>query len=198
MEEKNKTTSYVYEPHIPSMEADGLAIIVDYIKKNEVRSILEIGTAVGFSAIIMAGQHEDIQVDSLEIKEDRYNQALVNISSINLEDRIHVHLMDAIDFVTDKKYDLVFVDGPKAQYKSHMDHFMGNLADDGIFIFDNLEFHGMVDDPSLTDNRNTKDLVRKIGDFRNEMLARDDFHVKYFKKVGDGVMFVKPKKIVNE
>lgn len=194
MDNKENTSSYVYEPHIPLMQADGLALIIDHIEKYQVESILEIGTAVAFSAIVMAGQGDSIHVDSLEINEDRYHQALKNIEDVKLQDRIHVHLIDAIDFITDKKYDLIFVDGPKAQYKNHMLHFMDNLAEDGAFIFDNLEFHGMVDDPSLTDNRNTKDLVRKIGDFRQEMLATKDFEVKYFKEVGDGVMVVKPKR----
>lgn len=178
---------------IPIIQEEGLQLLVDKMKEYRVQHILEIGTAIGFSSMVMASQDKNIRIDTLEVKEDRYKEALKNISRAGLDKQIHVHLVDAIKFETDHIYDMIFIDGPKAQYGRHLRHFIKNLSKDGFFIIDNLEFHGMVDDPSLTDNHNTKDLIRKIKKFRDEMLESKEFQVEYYKDVGDGIMLVRPK-----
>ena len=70
----------------------------------------------------------------------------------NLADRITVYLGDAADFTTDEKYDLIFIDGPKAQNLKFFMKFSNNLSENGVIITDNLSFHGMVEDENLTHN----------------------------------------------
>lgn len=174
--------------NVPIIMEEGLKFILEYINKNNIKSILEVGTAIGFSSINMALQNGNIQVDTLEVDEKRYSEAVKNIKEFNLSDRVHPFLVDAIEFKTDKKYDLIFIDGPKAQYKRHMEHFERNLNDNGVFIFDNLEFHGMVDCPSLTENRHTKRLIKKLKIFRDSMIGSKEYMVTYYKTTGDGIM----------
>lgn len=182
---------FARENNVPIMMEDGLEFLVSYIRNNNIKSILEVGSAIGFSSIVMANISDDIEVDTIEIDEERFNIAVKNIKDFKLEARVHIYHLDAMNFKTTKKYDLIFIDAAKAQYKKYMNYFMDNLKNDGAFVFDNINFHGMVDNPSLTSNRNTKSLVRKIKTFRDEMLADEKFSVDFKKDIGDGVMIVK-------
>ena len=184
---------FAQENDVPIMLDGGISFLMDFIKENNVKSILEIGSAIGFSSIMMASVTEDIYIDTIELDKKRYEIAIKNMDSFKLNNRISIYNIDAIDFKSNKKYDLIFIDGPKAQYKKHFDLFMKNINQNGYFIFDNINFHGMVDNPSLTNNRNTKALVRKIKNFRDEMINDDRYNVEYLKDVGDGVMIVKMK-----
>lgn len=180
------------ENRVPIIRESGLSFILDYIRRQGVKDILEVGTAIGYSSIMMALAGRDIRVDTIEADADRYEEAVANIASIGLDGRIRVFLLDAITYQADRTYDLIFIDGPKAQYLSHMKQMEPYLKKGGVFIFDNINFHGMVDDPSLTHNRRTRDLIRKLGLFRRRMLEDDRYHVHYYRELGDGLMLVRP------
>ncbi len=187
---------FAKENNVPIMLDDGINFLINYIKENEIKSILEVGSAIGFSAIMMASVAEDIMVDTIEIDEERYELARKNIKSFNLVSRINIYNTDALKFVSEKKYDLIFIDAAKAQYKKYMEYFLGNLKDEGVFIFDNMNFHGMVDDYESIKNRNTRSLVKKIKKFRDEILNDTNYDVVFKKNVGDGVIIAKIKKYV--
>ncbi len=181
---------YAEENNVPIMMDEGIKFLLQTIKKRKIKSILEVGTAIGYSAIKMASICDDIYVDTLEIDSERYQIAIQNITDHQLSDRIQAYLMDAVMFNTDKEYDLIFIDAAKSQYKKYMEHFSKNLARDGIYFFDNLNFHGMVDNPSLTKSRNTRQLVKKIGLFRTELLNNKQYNVEFYQNIGDGVAIV--------
>ncbi len=176
---------------VPIMMKDGIELLCQLIRENQIRDILELGTAIGYSAIKMAEIRKDICVTTLEIDEERYQQALINIREAHLEDQIHAVLMDAMLYETEKKFDLIFIDAAKSQTQRYLDHFAGNLKEEGIVVVDNLNFHGMVDDPSLTENRNTRQMIRKIKKFRDEIQVNEKYHVTFLKNVGDGIMIIK-------
>ena len=93
---------------VPIMLDDGLAFLLQYIRTHEsIRDILEIGTAVGYSAINMAAIRWDIVIDTLEVNSEMAAQAEKNIAQENLSERIHVHLGDASVYETKKIYDLI-------------------------------------------------------------------------------------------
>lgn len=179
--------SYAEIHDVPIMMKDGIEFLVDYIKKNEIYTILELGTAIGYSAIKMAETKENVIVDTLEIDEERIQEAIKNIADHGLSERITVYHSDAMAFETDKQYDLIFIDAAKAQYGKYMRHFEQNLKTGGTFVFDNLNFHGIVDNPELTKNRNTKHLVRKIKAFREELLVNSAYDTVFYAEIGDGV-----------
>lgn len=173
---------------IPVMKDDGMDFLISYITCHEdIRDILEVGTAVGYSAIRMASVRWDMTVDTLEIDPEREKQARLNIQKAGLQDRIHCYLINGTDFETKKIYDLVFIDAAKSQYRRYLEHFMKNSRIGTVFVFDNLGFHGMVDQEELTHNRSTIQMVHKIHHFRSYLLQDKRFDTVYMPKTGDGI-----------
>lgn len=176
------------ENKVPIMLDDGMEFLLDYIRQHEgIRDILEVGTAVGYSAIRMASLRWDMRIDTLEVNEDMYRQAVENIRKEGLEARIHVHLIDAAEFETDRIYDLIFIDAAKSQYRRYQEHFLKNAREGTVFIYDNLNFHGIVDDNALSKNRSTIQMMHKIKKFRDHLLKDDRFDTVFHSNTGDGV-----------
>lgn len=177
---------YASENNIPIMQKDGIDFLVKYIKENNVKTILEIGSAIGYSAIKMALVDKDISVTTIERDADRYNIALKNIDEMKLNNQIEIYNADALDFDINKKYDLIFIDAAKSQYIKFFEKYKNNLNDNGTIISDNLEFHGLVKNPGLTNNRNTKQLVRKIGNYIEFLKDNKEFKTDFI-SIGDGI-----------
>ena len=176
------------ENHVPVMLEDGMEFLVQYIREHgEIVNILEIGTAVGLSSMKMAEIRETIHIDTLEVNEEMYKQAVNNIKENHLENQINVHLCDGALYHTDKIYDLIFVDAAKSQYKNYVEHFYDNTKAGSKFVFDNLNFHGIVDNPELTHNRSTRQLVGKIKKFREWIQNEPRFKTVYYREIGDGI-----------
>ncbi len=176
------------EENVPVMMDDGMDFLCEYIRTHEnIRDILECGTAVGLSAIRMALIRWDMTVDTLEIDPEMYRQALANIEEEGLSERVHVHLCDAAVYETDKIYDLIFIDAAKSQYRRYLEHFWHNSVKGTVFVFDNLNFHGIVDDPELSENRSTIQMTRKIRKFRDHLLQDERFDTVFYNETGDGV-----------
>ena len=174
--------------NVPIMMDDGMEFLIDYITTHtDIKDILEIGTAVGYSSMRMAQVRWDNEIDTLEVNENMYTQAVDNIHKAGLQDRIHVHLIDGAQFETNKIYDLIFVDAAKSQYRRYLEHFYKNSRKGTVFIFDNLNFHGMVDNTKTTNNRSTRQMVQKIHKFRDFLLQDERFDTVFHSDVGDGV-----------
>ena len=185
---------YAANNHVPIIKDGGLDFIIALIKKADCKMILELGSAIGYSAIKMAKTAADIYIDTLEKNEDMYLKAKENIAKAALNDRISIYHTDIKDFKTDKLYDLIFVDAAKAQYYNYLNQFIGNLKEDGVMVFDNIAFHGMVKDPSLTKNRNTKALVKKIRKFKELVQEDDRFDIMIYEDIGDGILTLRRRK----
>ena len=195
MDDLQKIHDAAREDHVPIMKDDGMAFLLAYLKEHEnIRDILECGTAVGYSAINMAEVRWDMTVDTLEIDPEMYETACRNVKERGLQDRVNCYLCDAAEFRTDKIYDLIFIDAAKSQYRRYMEHFFRNTMPGTVFIFDNLNFHGIVDDPQLSDNRGTLQMTRKIRNFREHLLNDSRFETVYYPDTGDGVAVAKRKK----
>lgn len=177
---------------IPLMLADGMDFMLDYIYKNNVKSILEIGSAIGWSSMKMALVSSDISVVTIEKDTYRYNEALCNINDMNLGSRISIYNMDACEFETDKKFDLIFIDASKGKNKLFFEKFCNNLTEKGVIITDNLSFHGLVQDDSLIKTKNQRGLVNKIKDYIS-FLENNTEYVTEFINIGDGISISKKK-----
>ena len=153
---------YAEVNNVPIMQKDGIEFLTDYIKKNNIKNILEIGSAIGYSAIKMALVDNDIKVTTIERDKERFDLAVKNINEFNLNDRINIILGDALEIEINGEYDLIFIDAAKSQYIKFFEKYELNLKKGGVIVTDNLYFHGLVEDESKTTNRNTKQLVRKI------------------------------------
>lgn len=177
---------------VPIMQKEGIEFVQKCVEKYKIKTILEIGTAIGYSAIQMCRLHEDIRVVSIERDEIRYNKANENVKKANMEERITLLLGDALEAEIEGKYDLVFIDAAKAQYIRFFEKYEKNLADNGIILSDNLKFHGFVEHPELTTNRNTRQLVRKIAHYVDWLKENEDYETEFF-DLGDGVAISKRK-----
>lgn len=177
---------YAKENNVPIMLKDGIEFLTQYIKENNVKRVLEIGSAIGYSAIRMALVDKDIKVTTIERDTNRFNEAVKNIKEFNLENQIEIINADALEYTTDKQFDLIFIDAAKAQYIKFFEKYKINLKQDGTIISDNLDFHGLVKNPELTSNRNTKQLVRKINTYIEFLKENKEFKTEFI-SLGDGI-----------
>ena len=185
--EIRKIKKYAEENNVPIMLDDGIEFLLDYIKKFNVKKILEIGTAIGYSSIRMALLGNDIEVTTIERDNDRYLEAINNVKIFGLEDRIHLIFNDACNVNLDEKYDLIFIDAAKAQNIRFFEKFSYNLKETGTIITDNMLFHGLVEsDDSLITSRNVRGLVRKIRAYKEFLINNERFDTEFL-TIGDGI-----------
>ena len=192
MEDLSSLKDYANQNSVPIMFDEGIEFIVNYIKENDVRFILEIGTAIGYSAIKFAQINPEIRIFTIEYDIERYKKAVENITKLNLDDQITVFLGDALKFDFTEKFDLIFIDGAKSQYINFFEKYKDNLSENGVFISDNLFFHGMVEDISLTQNYSTIKLIRKLKRYIDFLKANTEFQTEFY-QLGDGVAVSKRK-----
>ena len=179
--------------NVPIMNDGGIEYLLNYIKKNNVKNILEVGTAIGYSAIMMCGVSEDITVTTIERDEKRYLEALKNIKKLNLEDRINLIYKDALEVSVDDTFDLIFIDAAKAQNRRFFERFEKNLRQSGTIITDNMNFHGLVDkNPEEIKSRDLRQLVRKVKDYKEFLVENKNFESEFL-DVGDGIAVSKRK-----
>lgn len=171
---------------VPIIFYEGLEFISTYVKDNNVKSILEVGTAIAYSSINFALIDEDIHIDTIERNQEMYQQAVSNVSKAGLAKRIDIHFIDAMEFKTTKQYDLIFIDAAKSQYQTFFELFEHSLSKNGAIICDNLDFHGLVKNPQLTTNRNTRQLVGKIARFVDFLKNNQNYHTQFY-EIGDGI-----------
>ena len=183
--------------NIPIMEKKGIEFLCDFIKKNNIKSILELGTAIGYSAIKMAIVRDDITVTSVERNQDRYMMALKNVKACDLEDRITLICGDALDVDIKEKYDLIFIDAAKAQNINFFNKYKNNLNKYGVIVTDNISFHGFVESKEEIENKNLRGLVMKIRDYIDFLKNHDEYETKFY-KVGDGIAITYKKEDINE
>lgn len=181
---------YASENNIPIMQKDGILYLCNYIKDNDIKNILEIGSAIGYSSIMMASVSDDIKVTTIERDKDRYNEAVFNIRNYNLEDRINIIYGDACDIDVDGKYDLIFIDAAKGKNTYFFNKFKKNLNRDGVIITDNLSFHGLVEDSSLIKTKNQRGIVNKIKSYIDFLDNNKEFITSYV-EVGDKISISK-------
>lgn len=177
---------------VPIIKDDSLLIILFLIKSMKLKRVLEIGTAVGYSAISMV-KGTDVFVDTIEKDGKMYKKALENIKNERLEDRICVFNADAIEFdmsLLKDKYDLIFIDAAKAQYQKFFEKYSLLLSDNGVIVTDNLLFHGYVEEyvqvGEVSGSKNLKGLAWKI-DRYNKWLSENEKFDTIFLELGDGI-----------
>lgn len=185
---------YAKENNVPIIQKEGLNFLIEYIKQNNVKTILEIGTAIGYSSINMALVSDDIQITTIERNEKMYKQAIKNIKDFNLENRINVIYGDALDTVVQDKYDLIFIDAAKAQYIKFFEKYKQNLQMNGAIITDNLNFHGLALHPEEIHSKNLKALVRKINNYKDFLINNKEFQTVFY-EIGDGIAVSKYNKM---
>ena len=183
--------TYAKENNVPIMLDDGIEYLTNYIIKNKITSVLEIGTAIGYSAIMMALANPSLTVTTIERDEKRYLEALKNIKKLNLENRITLIFNDALDVNITEKFDLIFIDAAKAQSIKFFEKFEKNLNPNGVIITDNIKFHGLVaKNEEEIESRNLRALVRKVKEYITYLKTNDRYETEFL-ELGDGISISK-------
>lgn len=184
---------YALDNKVPIMQDDGIDFLTTFIVKNQISSVLEIGTAIGYSAIMMALANPNLKITTIERDRDRYLEAVKNIKKFDLEDRITLIFSDALEINLEGKFEMIFIDAAKGQNINFFEKYDTNLKDNGFIITDNMNFHGLVDKVDAEiESRNLRALVRKIRDYRTYLLNNQNYNVEFF-NIGDGIAVASKK-----
>ena len=179
---------YALEENVPIIEKQSIAFIMKYIKNNHVKNILEIGSAIGYSAILMASATEEVNVTTIERDETRYLECIKNVKKCGMDKKINVVFQDALEvnLSNEVKYDLIFIDAAKAQNTKFFEKFKYFLSDNGVIITDNIKFHGYVGQSNKLEKSNLKSLVEKIEEYIKFLEDNKEFSTKFY-DIGDGL-----------
>lgn len=183
---------YAIDNKVPIMVDDGIDFLTTFIIKNQINSVLEIGTAIGYSAIMMALANPNLKITTIERDRERYLEAIKNIKKLELEDRITLIFNDALEVNIEDKFDLIFIDAAKGQNIKFFEKFSNNLNNEGFIITDNMNFHGLVEKEDEIQSRNLRGLIRKIKEYKEYLLNLTDYHVEFL-TVGDGIAIAERK-----
>lgn len=182
---------YAIDNKVPIMQDDGIDFLTTFIVKNQINSVLEIGSAIGYSAIMMALANPNLKITTIERDRDRYLEAVKNIKKTNLENRITLVFNDALEANIEGNFDMIFIDAAKGQNIKFFEKYESKLNKEGYIITDNMNFHGLVDKLDVEiSSRNLRALVRKIRDYRTFLQNNPNYQVEFL-TTGDGIAIAK-------
>lgn len=174
---------FAKKENVPIMQKESLDYLISFIKQHDIKSVLEVGTAIGYSTILIKEVVNNIT--SIERDEERYNIAVKNVELSNLNN-ITLIKGDVLDITITDKFDLIFIDAAKGKNKEFLDKFKSNLNENGYIIIDNMDFHGLVGKSMTIEKRRLRSLVKKIENFIKYMEEQTEFKVTKIDK-GDGL-----------
>ncbi|MFC7372738.1 O-methyltransferase [Fictibacillus iocasae] len=182
---------YAKKNDVPIMELVGIESLLQLLRVKQPKSILEVGTAIGYSSIRMADALPETRIVTIEKDEERYTTAIENIKKAGLAHRITAVLGDANELHDDIKqhgpFDVIFIDAAKGQYQKFFDAYTEMLSSKGMVITDNVMFRGYVADEEGLESRRLRSLVKKIRAFNEYIMNHDGFHSSLL-PIGDGMM----------
>ena len=183
IEIKNKAI----EEHIPIIMDDTLQTIRKYLKNRKVDRFLEIGTAVGYSAICFTEFLSDEGIiDTIEREKERVEEAKINIKNMNLEDKIKIYEGDALEILPELKgkYDVIFIDAAKGKYPFFLNQALRLINHKGIIFADNILYKGYV--MSDYNKHKQRTAVRNLREYIKEVSENPNLETEIL-EVGDGL-----------
>lgn len=184
---------YARQKNVPICAKDSIAFIMKYIKTNKIKEVLELGSAIGYSAILMASADQDTRVTTIEKNENRYLECLNNVKKCQLESKINVVFQDALELnLVGVTYDLIFIDAAKSDYVRLFEKYKYFLKPGGVIITDNINFHGYVGNLKNIKDENLKKIVAKIEEYIEFLKNNKDYETKFY-DIGDGLSITTKK-----
>jgi predicted O-methyltransferase YrrM len=181
---------------VPVLQADSADYILDLVSDTKVKRLLEIGTAIGRTAILAAQANPGLQVVTIERDPEMIEQAKINIANSDAAERITLIAEDALTCeLPQGEFDCIFIDAAKSQYTRFFKKFSPLLSENGLIITDNMDFHGLVEHPERTHNRHTKGLIRRLKAYRSFLQEHPDFETRIV-EIGDGIAISRRRKHV--
>ena len=179
---------------IPVILDDSLEYIENLLSKKSVKNILEIGTAIGYSAICFSKfLMDDGKIDTIEIDKQRIMLAKANIDMYKLNDKVNIIEGDALTVLPklNKKYDFIFIDGPKSHYIEYLPLCLKMLNDDGVIIADNVNYKGMVKGEEKVKHKQ-RTAVTRLREFIDKV-KNDEGLNNDLVDIGDGILVITKK-----
>lgn len=180
--------------HIPIIMDDTLEVMEKELKYNLPKRILEIGTAVGYSAMCFSEfLSENGKIDTIERDEERVKQAKINIKNVGVEDKIEIYEGDAVEILPtlNEKYDMVFIDAAKGKYPFFLQQALRMINNNGIIFADNILYKGYV--MSDYNKHKQRTAVRNLREYIKEVSENPDLETEIL-EVGDGLAISRIKK----
>lgn len=182
-----KMRDYAIQHSVPIISDEGLRFLEDTIKKYNIKTLLEVGTAIGYSAERIS-KANNTTVYTIERDINMFEEASKNIKALGL-DKVYLIFNDALEAYEDIKeieFDAIFIDAAKGQYKKFFEIYTKNLKKGGIVICDNMSFHGLLEKDTSTMSRSLRGLVRKLKDFHSFLDENTSYDTTFF-EIGDGM-----------
>ncbi|CAM3934538.1 O-methyltransferase [Mesobacillus thioparans] len=180
---------------VPIMEPAGIETMLQLLRIQQPETILEVGTAIGYSAMRMAFALPKAHIITLERDEDRYRLAVEYIKRAGMQERITQIKGDALELEEEvaahAPFDVIFIDAAKGQYKRFFEIYSRYLKPGGMIITDNILFKGLVYNQEA-ESRRVRSLVKKIDEF-NRWLAANEEYDTIILPIGDGVAVSKKR-----
>lgn len=179
---------YARKRYIPVVLDDTKQLLYNTVKQAQPRRILEIGTAIGYSGIVMLSACAEARLNTVEISESNAALAKSNFEQFGYDDRVNIFVGDALQIVPmlSGSYDFIFLDGPKAQYGKLFDYLNDLLAVGGTLVCDNVLYKGLVEHVPQDKRHKHITVARNMRAFLNEIMA-DARYDTVLHRVGDGV-----------
>ena len=197
-QELEKIKQKALEEHIPIIMDDTLEVIENYLKENKPHKILEIGTAVGYSAICFTEiLTEDGQIDTIERDSERVKEAKENIKKAEVENKINIYEGDAVEILPTlkNKYDVIFIDAAKGKYPFFLKEALRMLNTNGIIFADNILYKGYV--MSDYNKHKQRTAVRNLREYIKEVSENPNLETEIL-EVGDGLAISKMKSLTKK
>ena len=187
LEELEKIKNKALDEHIPIIMDDTLEVIKKLIEENKPKKILEIGTAVGYSASqFVRFCKEDVRVDTIELNEERANEAIENIKKIGIDKNINIIIGNAVEILPtlNEKYDIIFIDANKGKYPVFLQEAIRLSHKGSIIIADNILYKGYV----LSDYNKHKQrtAVKHLREYIANIVQNENLDSQIL-EVGDGL-----------
>ena len=178
---------YAKEYKIPILSWQSVEFLEQMIRISKPKRVLEIGTAIAYSTIRIARNlKKKAVVHSIEKSEDNIEKARENIEKSGLEEKISLFYGDALSIVPQlkKKYDFIFLDADKEDYKRLFDYSLVLLKKGGIVFIDNLLWHGYAASKRVPQNYKTS--TKHIRDFNLVFTSQENLKTSIL-PIGDGI-----------
>jgi len=186
--ELKKLEEYAALNLVPIIQKEVARYLELMITIKKPKRILELGTAIGYSAILMnIASQGSCEITTIERDKEMIEKALYNIEAFGLTDKINVIEGDCMEILENLQgeYDFIFMDAGKGHYNHFLPNCLRLLSEDGVIVADNVLFRGMVASKELLKRRKIT-IVKRMKNYLNEVSSREDLITSVL-PMGDGI-----------
>ena len=181
---------FAEENYVPIMQLPAIETLLQMLRIQQPKRILEVGSAIGYSAIRMAMTVPHCQIITIERDEKRIVNAKNFIARSEVADRIKLIEGDALEVEvtsTNETFDAIFIDAAKGQYQKFFDKYSPLVKQGGILYIDNMYMHGLSDLDMKDVPRRKRTMIRNLHHFADWVIQNEDYQSTFF-PIGDGLL----------